>query len=60
MEQELSKKTKLLIFKTGFVPILIYGHESLVMTERVRSQVHASEMRFLRKIKGVALFDETQ
>ena len=29
-----------------------------VMTERVRSQVQASEMRFLRKIEGVTLFNK--
>ena len=28
------------------------------MTERVRSQMQASEMRFLRKIKGVTMFDK--
>ena len=48
IKRELSKKAKLSIFKAVFVPILTYGHESWVMTERVRSQVQASEMRFLR------------
>ena len=57
MKRELSKKAKLSIFKAVFVPILTYGYESWVMTEREQSQVQASEMRFLRKIEGVALFD---
>ena len=39
MKRELSKKTKLSIFKTAFVPILTYDHESLVMIERRQSQV---------------------
>ena len=56
MRRELSKKAKLSIFKTVFVPILTYGHESWVVTERVRSQVQASELRFLRRIEGVTLF----
>ena len=30
------------------------------MTERVRSQVQASEMRFLRKVEGVALFTKVR
>ena len=55
MKRELSKKAKLSIFKTVFVPILTYGHESWVITERMRSQVQASEMRFLRRIEGVTL-----
>ena len=28
------------------------------MTERVRSQMQASDMRFLRKIKGITMFDK--
>ena len=28
------------------------------MTERVRLQMQESEMRFLRKIKGVTMFDK--
>ena len=35
-----------------------YDHKSWVMTERVRSYVQASEMRFLRRIEKVALFDK--
>ena len=53
MKRELSKKAKLSIFKAVFVPILTYGHESWVMTERMRSQVQASKMRFLRRMEGV-------
>ena len=34
-----------------FVPILTCGHESWVMTKRVRSQVQASEMRFYEESK---------
>ena len=58
MKPELSKKAKLSIFKTVFVPILTYGHESWVMTERVQSLVQEPEMRFLRKIEGVTLFNK--
>ena len=60
MKRELLKKAKLSIFKTVVVPILNYGHGSWIMTERVRSQVHESEMRFLRKIEGVTLFNKVR
>ena len=60
MKRELSKKAKLSIFKRVFVPILTYGHESWVMTERMRSQVQASEMRFVRRIEGVTLFNKVR
>ena len=58
MKRELFKKVKLTIFRSIFVPILSYGHESWVMTERMRSQMQASEMRFLRRIEGVTLLDK--
>ena len=57
-KRELSKKAKLSIFKAVFVPILSYGPESWVMTKRVQSQVQAFEMRFLRRIEGVTLFNK--
>ena len=60
MKRELSKKAKLSIFQAVFVPILTYDHESWVVTERMRSQVQASEMRFLQKIEGVTLFNEVR
>ena len=58
MKRELLKKEKLSIFKAVFFPILTYSHEFSVMTERMRSQVQASEKRFLRRIEGVTLFNK--
>ena len=60
ISRELSKKAKLSIFKAVFVPILTYGHKSWIMTERMRSQVQASEMRVLRRIEGVTLFNRVR
>ena len=60
IKRESPKNAKLSIFKTVFVPILTYGHESWVMTERVRSHVQASERRFLRRIEGVTLFNKVR
>ena len=60
MKRELSKKAKLSVFKAIFVPILTYGHESWVMTERMRLQVQASEMSFLRRIEEVTLFSKVR
>ena len=47
IKRELSKETKLSVFKTVFVPIFPCGCESWVMIEKVRSQVQASEMKYL-------------
>ena len=58
MKRELSKKARVSIFKPVFVPILTYCHESWVMTERVRTQVQASKMSFLRRIERDTLFNK--
>jgi len=55
MNRELSKKGKLSVFKQVFVPVLTYGHESWVLIEGIRSQVQASDMRFMQKIERVTL-----
>ena len=51
-----SKKAMLSIFKTVFVSNLTCGHEFLVMTERVQSQVQASEIKVFQRIVGVTPF----
>jgi len=51
--RELSNTTKLSVFKSIFVPILTYGHESRVMTERILTQVQARKMGQLRRVHGV-------
>ena len=48
------------VFRSIFVPILTYGHECWVMTERVRFRVQAPEMGFLRKFKGLSLLDKVK
>ena len=57
---ELSNIAKLSVFKSVFVPILMYGHESWVMTERALSQVVTAEMGFLRRVHGVTLRDKVR
>ncbi|TWW80939.1 hypothetical protein D4764_01G0007540 [Takifugu flavidus] len=47
VKRELSRKAKLSIYRSIFVPTLTYGHELWVMTERTRSRVQAAEMSFL-------------
>ena len=58
IKQVLSKKAKLSIFKTVFALILAFGYES--WTEIVRSQMQASEKRFLRRIDGVTQFNKVR
>ena len=60
LETRIVKKGNALNFQNSFFPILTYGRESWIMTERVRSQRQASELRFLRRIEGVTLFDKVR
>ena len=48
-KKEVSQRAKIAIFKAVCRPTLIYGHEQWVMTERIRSRIPVSAMRFLRK-----------
>ncbi|TWW73387.1 hypothetical protein D4764_15G0007810 [Takifugu flavidus] len=60
VKRELSRKAKLSIYRSIFVPTLTYGHELWVMTERTRSQVQAAEMSFLRRVAGLSLRDRVR
>ncbi|CAF3092932.1 unnamed protein product, partial [Rotaria sp. Silwood2] len=55
---ELSKKTKLAIFKSVYRPTLIYGHEQWILTENTRSRIQSAEIRFLRRVAGLTLRDK--
>ncbi|KAK3548003.1 hypothetical protein QTP70_001912 [Hemibagrus guttatus] len=60
VKKELSRKAKLSIYQSIYIPTLTYGHELLVMTERVRSRIQAAEMSFLRRVAGCSLRDRVR
>jgi len=55
VKRELSRKVKLSIYRSIYVPTLTYGHELWVVTERMRSRIQAAKMRFLRRVSGLSL-----
>lgn len=55
--REVSKKTKMVIYKVIYRPILMFGSETWVLTRGQRSRVQAAEMRYLRKVKGITRRD---
>ncbi|KAI3358951.1 hypothetical protein L3Q82_015333 [Scortum barcoo] len=57
VKKELSRKAKLSIYRSVYVPTLTYGHELWVMTERTRSRIQAAEMSFLHRVAGRSLRD---
>jgi len=60
VKRELSRKLKLSIYWPVYVPILTYGHELWVVTERTRSQIQVAEMSFLHRVAGLSLRDRVR
>ncbi|KAK3518675.1 hypothetical protein QTP70_007168 [Hemibagrus guttatus] len=60
VKKELSRKAKLSIYQSIYVPTLTYGHELWVINRRVRSRLQAAEMSFLRRVEGRSLRDRVR
>ncbi|TWW69186.1 R2DM Retrovirus-related Pol polyprotein from type II retrotransposable element, partial [Takifugu flavidus] len=58
--KELSRKAKLSIYRSIYVPVLTYGHQRWVMTERTRLRIQAAEMSFLCRVAGLNLRDRVR
>ena len=52
-DRNLPHEAKVVIHKTTLRPILLYGHESWVTTDRLESRIQAADMKVRRLIKGV-------
>jgi len=58
-KQDLSNTAKLSVFKSVFVSILTYGHETCVMVKKILFQVEVAEIGFLRRIQSVTPPDKS-
>ena len=58
--QHVPKKAKLLIHMTILIPILLYGHESWIVTKKLKSNNTAADMKVLRLVKGVTRRDRAR
>ena len=56
-DRHVPKKAKLLIHMTILRPILLYGHESWILTKKLKSKITAADMKVLRLVKGVTRRD---
>ena len=59
-EASIPREVKTDLYKTILQPILLYGSETWVLTERLKSKLQAAEMKVLRLIKGVTKFDRNR
>jgi calcineurin-like phosphoesterase family protein len=57
-DKSVPRKAKRLIYLTILRPLLIYGHESWVLTKSIESKIQAAEMKVLRLIRGVNIMDK--
>ena len=56
-KRKLSKKAKLFLFKSIFIPILVYSH-NFELWPKKRGQNTIVRNEILRKIKGLTMFDK--
>ena len=50
--KQVSKEAKLRIFRSVFLPVLLYGDERWVLLDKNASRVMTTEMRYLRRVAG--------
>ena len=60
VKRELSRKARLSIYRSVYLPTLTYSHELWVMTERIRSRIQAAEISFLHRVGGRSLRDRVR
>ena len=60
VKRELSRKAKLSIYWSIYVPNLTNGHELWVMIKRIRYKIQAAEMSFLLRVAGRSFRDRVR
>lgn len=51
-KREVSERTKTVVYKSCYRPIMTYGCESWALTTKHESRLQAQEMRYLRRVVG--------
>uniref|UniRef100_A0A1Y1K5K2 Endonuclease-reverse transcriptase n=1 Tax=Photinus pyralis TaxID=7054 RepID=A0A1Y1K5K2_PHOPY len=56
-KREISRNTKMKVYKSIFRPILTYGCEGWILDNRTKSKIQSLEMKYLRAVKGITRCD---
>jgi hypothetical protein len=51
-KKEISQKIKIAIYSSTYIPTLLYGSESWVITEKQKQNIQTAEMKYLRRVIG--------
>ena len=58
INKELKEDAEMRIYKTVFVPTLLYATESVTILDKHKNRMQASEMKYLRKVTGKTRRDQ--
>uniref|UniRef100_A0A1Y1MCV0 Reverse transcriptase domain-containing protein n=1 Tax=Photinus pyralis TaxID=7054 RepID=A0A1Y1MCV0_PHOPY len=56
-KKEVSRKTKMMVYKVIFRPILTYGSESWTLGRKEQGKIQTIDMKYLRRVKGITRRD---
>lgn len=57
-KKEISTKTKMTVYKTIYLPTLLSGNETWVLTEKLEKRLQVAEMKYLRRAANVTIMDK--
>lgn len=57
-KKKISKKTKLTVYNTMYIPLITYGAGNWVLNKTQENGIQVAEMRYSRKVEGYKKIDK--